>query len=114
VGQGDYARSALEFGRAVELAPDFTEGWYNLGAATSRLAVEAAGRGDDAEALRLVRAGVEQKRRARDLISAGTWWIYDARQQAVVRHDLEEALRDVDAVLADEPSLLAALRLQAR
>lgn len=111
--EGDLASAARGFSRAAELQPDFTEAWYNLGAATSRQAAEVAGRGHDAEALQLFRAAVGHKRRAGELIASDTWWIYDEGQQAVVRSDLENALRDADAVLADEKSLLIALRMQA-
>jgi len=93
--------------------PDFTEGWYNLGAAASRLAVEAAGRSDDQAALAFFREGVDAKRRADQLIREGRWLIYGPTEQAQVTADLAEALADADDVLANEPALLIALRLHA-
>jgi hypothetical protein len=97
----------------VDLMPDFTEGWYNLGAAASRLAVEAAGRGEDPAALAFFREGVDAKRRADQLIREGKWFVYSPPQQAQVTSDLAHALEDADEVLANEPALLIALRLHA-
>jgi hypothetical protein len=99
---------------AIAAQSDFTEAWYNLGATTSRLAIEAAGAGRDAEALMLFRESVTQKRRAGDLIAEGKWFVYLKQdEQAGVVSDLQHALEDADAVLADEDSLLAALRIWA-
>jgi hypothetical protein len=111
---GDLAGGHQHLKAAVEAQPDFTEGWYNLGATTSRLAIEAAGSGRDDEALALFRESVDQKRRAQELIDQGKWFVYTtASDQETVRSDLGHALEDADAVLADEASLLAALRLWA-
>jgi len=114
VGAGDSAGARDHFLEAVGAQPDFTEAWYNLGATTTRLAVAAAGAGQDQQALVLFREGVGQKRRARSLIDEGKWFVYTTtEQQEQVISDLQHALEDADAVLADEPSLLAALRLWA-
>ncbi len=108
----DEARDLLK--QAVELQPDFTEGWYNLGATTSRLAMAAAVDARDQEALDLFREAVEEKRRAQALIDEGKWFVYTTREeQDQVIFDLRHALEDADAVMADEASLLAAMRLWA-
>ncbi len=108
----DEARDLLK--RAVELQPDFTEGWYNLGATTSRLAMAAAAEARDQEALALFRSAVEQKRRAQALIGEGKWFVYTTpEEQDQVIFDLRHALEDADAVMADEASLLAAMRIWA-
>jgi tetratricopeptide (TPR) repeat protein len=109
----DTEEARRQFQRAVELMPEFTEGWYNLGASTTILAIRAAGAGDDAEALTLFREAVAAKRRAQDLIGEGKWFIYEDPERAKVVHDLTEALPEADEVLADESSLLIALRLYA-
>jgi hypothetical protein len=111
-GRLDQAQAALE--AAVAAEPEFTEGWYNLGATYSNQAVRDAGRGLDVAALDFVRKGVTAKSRARDLMKADVWFLYDASQREIVRSDVAQALEDVDTVLADPESLLAALRLRAR
>jgi predicted negative regulator of RcsB-dependent stress response len=113
VEANDLATARGHFQDAVAAQPDFTEGWYNLGATTTRLAAVAALAGQDPEAIALFREGVNQKRRAESLIGQGKWYIYTPQQQEQVISDLQHALEDVDAVLADEPSLLAAMRMWA-
>jgi tetratricopeptide (TPR) repeat protein len=112
VGNLEEAQAALE--RAVAAQPDFTEGWYNLGATYSSLAVREAGEGHDATALELVKKAVSAKNRARELMGSEAWFLYDERQRQTVREDVAHALEDADAVLADPASLLVALRLRAR
>jgi hypothetical protein len=108
----DEARNLLKM--AVELQPDFTEAWYNLGATTSRLAMAAAAESRDQEALALFREAVQEKRRAQALIDEGKWFVYKTREeQDQVISDLRHALEDADAVMADEASLLAAMRIWA-
>jgi hypothetical protein len=113
VGRRDYAEARRLLAITVERMPGFTEGWYNLGAAASHLAVEAAGRGEDAAALGFFREGLAAKRRADALIREGHWVIYDPAQQSQVKADLAQALQDADEVAANEEALLAALRLHA-
>lgn len=108
----DEARNLLK--QAVEVEPDFTEAWYNLGATTSRLSMAAAVDARDQEAIALFREAVEEKRRAQALIDDGKWFVYKTREeQDQVIFDLRHALEDADAVLADEASLLAAMRIWA-
>jgi len=108
----DEARNLLK--QAVELQPDFTEAWYNLGATTSRLAMAAAVDSRDLEALALFREAVLEKRRAQALVDDGKWFVYKTREeQDQVISDLRHALEDADAVMADEASLLAAMRIWA-
>jgi hypothetical protein len=74
VEANDLAAARGHFQEAVAAQPDFTEGWYNLGATTTRLAAAAAGAGQDPEALALFREGVNEKRQAesRSLKASGT------------------------------------------
>jgi hypothetical protein len=114
VEQGDWATAERSFRAAVEARPDFTEAWYNLGSTLAREALDAAAVGRDADALAYFRASVDAKRRAQALANSGTWYVYrPGQEQDIMLSDLREALRDADAVLADEASLLAALRLMA-
>ncbi len=114
VTAGDLDRAQTAFEAAVAAQPDFTEGWYNLGATYSNQAVRDVAQGRDLLALDSVRRGVTAKSRARDLMNADVWFLYDASQREVVRHDVAQALADADAVLADPESLIVALRLRAR
>jgi Tfp pilus assembly protein PilF len=111
-GNLDQARATLE--RAVAAEPDFTEAWYNLGATYSNLSVQDAGRGADGTALSLFRQAVTAKERARTLMNEDKWFLYREREREIVRHDVEEALRDSESVMADEAALLVALRMRAR
>jgi Tfp pilus assembly protein PilF len=111
-GNLDQARATLE--RAVAGEPDFTEAWYNLGATYSNLSVQDAGRGADGTALSLFRQAVTAKERARTLMNEDKWFLYREREREIVRHDVEEALRDSESVMADEAALLVALRMRAR
>lgn len=111
----NYDEAKRQFLIAVQVEPDFTEAWYNLGATNGVLSLAEAGAGGDAEAVALFREGVEAKKRARDLIDQGKWFVYKTEaEQSQVKDDLRHALEDADDVLADEPSLLVALRLQAQ
>jgi tetratricopeptide (TPR) repeat protein len=95
--------------RAIAQNPDFTEAYYQLGAAKTNLAIEEV-RHDERAAIELFREGVEAKKEARRLMDQNKYYIWTERQRSQARIDLREALRDVDAVLADEPSLIAALK----
>jgi tetratricopeptide (TPR) repeat protein len=114
VTAGDLDEARSRFERAVALEPDFTEAWYNLGASYANQAVRDAGRGDDVSAVDCFRRGVAAKLRARTLMNDGQWFLYRGRERTIVLHDVEEALRDAEAVMADESSLLTALRLRAQ
>lgn len=112
--RGDLAAMQKSLEQAVQHQADFTEGWYNLGACRGNRALEAIRTEDERGALALFRAAVDAKRKAKDLMDQGVWFVYltEAEQQQV-RDDVEAALEDADAVLEDEESLLAAMRLMA-
>jgi tetratricopeptide (TPR) repeat protein len=112
--RNDLAEVERQLQSAVERQPDFTEAWYNLGACRSELALEAVRSNDESRALYLFRTAVDCKRQAKALMDSGVWWVYLSHQeQARVRSDVENALADADEVLADERSLLAAMRIWA-
>ena len=95
--------------RAIAQNPDFTEAYYQLGAAKTNLAIEEVRR-DERAAIELFREGVEAKKEARRLMDQNKYYVWTERQRSQARVDVRDALRDVDAVLADEPSLIAALK----
>jgi tetratricopeptide (TPR) repeat protein len=108
----DYRRAQAHLEKAVELLPDFTEGWYNLGATYTRLAILAAQESGRDEALAFFNQAVDAKRKARDLMDQGRFYVYlSEAEQSQVRDDVAKALEDVDDVRADEASLLTALRI---
>jgi len=112
--RGDLAAMQGALEEAVRLQSDFTEGWYNLGACRANRALEAIRSEDEAGALGLFRSAVDAKRKARDLMDQGVWYVYLTEQeQQQVREDVEAALEDADEVLGDEASLLAAMRIMA-
>lgn len=103
-----------QFDLAIEAEPRFTEAWYNRGATKARLAIEAIRRGDESGAVAIFRESVMDKKRAQELVDQNVWFVYQpGPEQDQVRHDLKRALEDADAVLADEPSLIRALKLWA-
>jgi tetratricopeptide (TPR) repeat protein len=109
---GNYQASIFAFERAIELNRDFAEAWYQLGASRSRVAIQQV-RYDEQSAVRLFREGVDAKRTAQQLMSMGKYLVWDERQREQAWSDLSKALEDVDAVLADERSLVTALHMWA-
>ncbi len=110
----DLAAMQAELEAAVSSQPDFTEAWYNLGACRGERALAAIRVGDEQQALALFRSAVDAKREAKALMDRELWWIYrPGPEQDQVRYDVEQALADAEEVLADEASLLGAMRLMA-
>jgi tetratricopeptide (TPR) repeat protein len=109
---GNYAASILSFERAIEQNRDFAEAWYQLGASRSRMALQQV-RYDEQSAVRMFREAVDAKRTAQQLMSMGKYLVWDEAQREQAWSDLSKALEDVDAVLADEPSLIAAMHMWA-
>jgi hypothetical protein len=112
VSAGRTADAVTSLKRARDADPECAEYWYNLGAAQANLAIETVN-DDESAAVAQFRNSVDSKRRARELMDQGKWRFYDAGEQAQVRSDCDAALRDADAVLADEASLIAALKMYA-
>lgn len=114
VRAGDMAGAVRHLSAALEIKPDFTEAWYNRGAAYSHLAIAEMRKGRESESLAMFRAAVADKKRAQELINQGKWFVYKtAAEQDQVKSDLANALEEADDVLADEQSLIAALKLYA-
>jgi hypothetical protein len=51
---------------------------------------------------------------ARALMDDGKWFVYGEKERAVIRADLQAALRDVQKATADDETLFLALRMRAR
>ncbi|MEN6622010.1 MAG: hypothetical protein ABFD50_10720 [Smithella sp.] len=97
--------------KAVSLKPDLTEGWYNLGATQTNMAISLAHEGKDREAIAKFREAVESKKKSRTLMEKNIWYIYKEQEQENVRNDVKEALQDVDRLLASESELLFLLKV---
>jgi tetratricopeptide (TPR) repeat protein len=106
----DLRAAVISLRHAIEQNPEFSEAYYQLGAAKTNLAIQEV-RYDERTAIDLFREGVEAKKQARHLMSLNKYYVWNERQREQAWTDLREALRDVDAVLADEPSLVAALKM---
>jgi|CXWL01.1.fsa_nt_gi hypothetical protein len=109
---GDLEGAIVRLESAVRLTYDFGEGWYQLGAAQANRAVELVNY-DEGRALGLLHASIDNKRRARDLLNAGSSRIWTADEKAQALADVEEGLRDADELLANDALALAALRMYA-
>lgn len=101
--------------KAVELKPDFTEAWYNLGATQSRLAILAMKQQDEKTSVQYFHAGVESKKKSRELMIQHKWFEYNEEQQAQTRADVEQALSNADELLLpqNESTLIQALKISA-
>jgi len=112
VGSGDLegARSALN--RAVESDPQFAEAWYQLGATETNLAIQWVN-DDEGRAVQLFRDGVDHKRTAEGLMRQGSYRVWTPAQQEQSWEDLQQGLEGVDELLADEATLVQALRMYA-
>ena len=99
--------------QAIDANPEFAEAWYQLGAAKANLAIEQV-RFDEHAAVQLFREGVEAKKQALHLMSLGKCYVWDEGKRKQAWADLQEALRGVDEVLADQRMTVAALKSYAR
>ncbi len=114
IAEDNYIEARRQLMIAVQEKPDFTEAWYNLGATNGNLAIDEMAQKHEQSAVLHFREAVDQKKRAQALIAEGKWFVYKTpAEQAMVQHDLTEALRDADEVLRDERSLITALKLMA-
>lgn len=112
VFRNDMETAIARLEEAVNENADFTEAWYQLGAARSNLAIDTV-LADETAAVMLFHDAVAAKRQAQALMDQGIFWVWDAQAQAEARSDLELALEDADEVTANEESLVIALRLYA-
>lgn len=113
ISLGDLRAAVAALDTAIAHDSQFAEAWYQRGAAQTRLAIEAVGTSEDA-AIDWFKRGVESKKRARALISAGETRVWSPEQIAQVNADLQNALAEVDALLEDRPTLIGALQLWAQ
>jgi tetratricopeptide (TPR) repeat protein len=111
VRNNDLEAAEANLKKAVRLKPDFTEAWYNLGAAQTFMAMNLAREEKDRDAVLKFREAVESKKKSQSLMDKNTWYVYKEPEQENVRHDVREALRNVDELLANEQMLLLLLKI---
>ncbi len=108
----DYERAEQDFQNALRLKPDFTEAWYNLGATQANHAIAMINDSEHAAAEKF-REAVESKKKARDLMMADKWFVYEGDERTEVRYDVEQALEYADELVANESHLVEALHMWA-
>jgi tetratricopeptide (TPR) repeat protein len=111
VKSNDLEAAESNLKKAVSLKPDFTEAWYNLGATQTLLAIGMAKDEKNNEAVSKFREAVDSKKRSRELMDRNIWYIYKDQEQNNVRHDVKEALEDIEKMLANETGLLFMLKI---
>lgn len=108
----DYARAERDFLLAVQLQPDFTEAWYNLGATQANMAIELVNYSERA-AVDKYHDAVNSKKTARSLMMDDKWFVYTGDERTEVRYDVEQALEYSDEIASHEAELVEALHLWA-
>ena len=111
VRKDDLDAAEANLKKAVSLKPDFTEAWYNLGATQTNIAMRLARDEKDSESIAKFREAVDSKKKSKALMDKNIWYVYKEPEQENVRHDVGEALRDVDELLANEKMLLFVLKI---
>ncbi|MCC6954188.1 MAG: hypothetical protein IT290_08725 [Deltaproteobacteria bacterium] len=112
--RGDYEQCVKHLSDAIELQEDFLEAYYGRGGCSIGLALHVMREGNRERALELYRDSVADKREAKALMDEGRWYIYfGKREQRQMISDVKSALVDADEVMADEESLVAAMKLMA-
>jgi uncharacterized protein (UPF0264 family) len=97
---------------AIGHDPQFGEAWYQLGAAQANLAIGQVNANADA-AVAMMEEAVRSKKHARNLMNAGELRVWTPAQTAQARSDLDNALADIDQVMGDRTSLIAAMEIWA-
>ena len=112
VASGDLVAACSSLERAIAADPRFAEAYYQLGAAETNLAVRTVD-ADERRAVQLFRSGVDHKRTAELLMRQGSYRVWNPAQQQEAWNDLQQAMEGVDDLLADEATLVQALRVYA-
>jgi tetratricopeptide (TPR) repeat protein len=98
---------------AVHLNPKLAEAWYAIGQFKMKLAPDVV-RTDETKGVLLFREALEAEREALALLDTGHRTVWSAEEEERARMTLARDLQDVDQVMADRDTLLAALRLRTR
>ena len=98
---------------AVRVNPKLAEGWYAIGRIKMKLAPEIV-KTDENKGVVIFREGLEAEREALALLDTGHRTVWSATEEEEARMTLANDLQDVDQVMGDRESLLAALRVRTR
>ncbi len=105
----DEALRLLE--QAVRANPRLTEAWYEVGRRKARLAPGIV-KLDELQGMQIFREGLEAEKEALRLLDAGKVSVWNAAEEDQARAVLATDLANVDEALADQESLLRALRVR--
>jgi hypothetical protein len=87
------------------------EGWYELGRRKVKLAPNLV-KTDELQGIQTFREGLEAEKEAQRLLDAGNVTIWSATEEEQARAVLATDLANVDETLADQESVLRALRVR--
>jgi hypothetical protein len=96
---------------AVQANRNLAEAWYALGRLKLKLAPDIV-KTEEARGVVVFREGLEAEREALALLDAGKVTVWSKAEEEQARMALAQDLLNVDEVMADHESLLAALRLR--
>lgn len=97
--------------QAVRANPRLAEPWYEVGRRKVKLAPDIV-KLDELRGMQVFREGLEAEKEALRLLDAGKPTIWNAAEEDQARATLATDLANVDETLADQESLLRALRLR--
>jgi hypothetical protein len=96
---------------AVRANPRLAEGWYAIGRIKLKLAPDIV-KTDESHGVLVFREGLEAEREALALLDAGKVTVWNKAEEEEARVAMARDLQNVDEVMGDQESLLAALRLR--
>lgn len=97
--------------QAVRANSHLAEAWYELGRLKVKRAPDIVKR-DELQAIAMFREGLEAEKEASRLLDAGQVTVWTPAEQDQAREVLARDLANVDEALADQESLLTALRMR--
>lgn len=97
--------------QAVRANPRLAEAWYEVGRQKVKLAPDVV-KLDELRGIQIFREGLEAEKEALRLLDAGKVTVWNAAEEDQARAMLATDLANVDETLADQESLLRALRVR--
>jgi tetratricopeptide (TPR) repeat protein len=97
--------------QAVRANPRLAEAWYDVGRRKVKLAPHIV-KLDELRGIQIFREGLEAEKEALRLLDAGKVTVWNAAEEDQARATLATDLANVDETLADQESLLRALRVR--
>jgi tetratricopeptide (TPR) repeat protein len=97
--------------QAVRANPRLAEAWYDVGRRKIKIAPDIV-KLDELQGIQVFREGLEAEKEALRLLDAGKVTVWNAAEEDQARATLATDLANVDETLADQDSLLRALRVR--